>query len=78
MSTEPQLLNFWSDTAIQRVEMVCKLIAASLERANNLEDASDDDRVAFTRHNPFMVRGSFSFFLRRYPIVCIDSLALYL
>ncbi|KAK7468342.1 hypothetical protein VKT23_002856 [Stygiomarasmius scandens] len=61
MSTEPQLLNFWSDTAIQRVEMVRKLIAASLERANNLEDASDDDRVAFARHNPFMIHWRFTF-----------------
>ncbi|KAK7441569.1 hypothetical protein VKT23_016562 [Stygiomarasmius scandens] len=61
MSTTPRLVNFWSDVASLRVEEVRKLIAASFERVNNLEEASDDDRVAFARHNPFMVHWCFTF-----------------
>ncbi|KAK7472849.1 hypothetical protein VKT23_000957 [Stygiomarasmius scandens] len=61
MSTTPQLANFWSDVASLCVEEVRKLIAASFERVNNLEEASDDDRVAFARHNPFMVHWHFTF-----------------
>ncbi|KAK7456474.1 hypothetical protein VKT23_010723 [Stygiomarasmius scandens] len=61
MSTTPRLVNFWSDVASLRVEEVRKLIAASFERVNNLEEASDDDRVAFARHNPFMVHWRFTF-----------------
>ncbi|KAK7458855.1 hypothetical protein VKT23_009866 [Stygiomarasmius scandens] len=61
MSTSPRLVNFWSDVASLRVEEVRKLIAASFERVNNLEEASEDDRVEFARHNAFMVHWRFTF-----------------
>ncbi|KAK7437022.1 hypothetical protein VKT23_018838 [Stygiomarasmius scandens] len=61
MSTTPRLVNFWSNVASLCVEEVRKLIAASFERVNNLEEASDDDRVVFARHNPFMVHWRFTF-----------------
>ncbi|KAK7451319.1 hypothetical protein VKT23_012660 [Stygiomarasmius scandens] len=61
MSTQPQLLNLWSDVAVERIEAIRKLIAASANRINNLEDASEEDRVEFARHNPFMVHWRFTF-----------------